>query len=271
MKQAAVLGTPVAQSLSPAMHHKWLAALGLEGCYLALETEPHLLEPRVQILAEEGFVGVNITAPLKEIAADIAEEPDELVTACGAANLLIFKRGRIEAYNTDAQAIADEATTAGWQGGPVLIIGAGGVARAAVHGLLRAGASNITVANRRPERAQAWAEPLAGQGVRVARQAVVTSETQLIINATPADPDVHWPNNHLQMDHHRAVAMDLRYDPLRTPFLQQAEDKGVATVDGLRVLIAQGRPSFQALFDAEPPEGDIYPDLAALLSAEEAL
>jgi shikimate dehydrogenase len=259
---AAVAGSPVAHSLSPLIHNAWIAAAGLDAVYVALE-------PADFVAMARGFRGgvirgLNVTAPFKEQALALADRASERARRAGAANLLLFETdGVISADNTDGEglmaAFAQQAPGFDPATRPVVILGAGGAARGAASAFVDAGAPAVRIFARTPDRARALAKAL-GERVSVAEDLVAALEDAgALINATPAAPDI--PPTCV-----RAVVMDMVYRPVVTPFLARARVQGLATVDGLAMLIGQAAPSFAALFGVAPPDLDIRAMVLAALS-----
>jgi shikimate dehydrogenase len=263
---AGVVGAPVRQSLSPVIHNHWLAACGIDGVYapFALSSEPQRFEAFIAGLRGGGVAGLNVTLPFKTRALAAADTADEAAKAAGAANLLLFHAdGRIEARNTDGlgllAAFHDQAPQLSLQDAAVVILGAGGAARGALSALLGAGVGRISILNRSEGPARALAD-LFGAKVEARPLAMATdtlASADLLINASAAglegqDPPV-LPLERLAAG---AVVMDMVYKPLRTDLLRQAQGLGLATVDGLAMLIGQARPSFEAFFGQAAPGGD---------------
>jgi shikimate dehydrogenase len=249
---AGVAGRPVTHSLSPLIHRNWIAAAELDADYRAFAPED---EAGFAALIAEGRAGglrgLNVTAPFKEQALAAADEVSDTARLCGSANLLVFEGGRVIADSTDGAglmaALAEQAPEFALDGRPVLILGAGGAARAAAAALKAAGAE-VGVLNRTRERADRLAADL---GVR-AEGPEALAETALVVNALSVAPDIDI--GALRDD---AVLMDMTYRPLLTPFLAAGRARELKTVDGLAMLIGQARPSFRALFGIEPPPVDV--------------
>src|SRR5665213_3885369 len=182
MPRLGVLGWPVAHSRSPAMHNAALRALGMEGWrYQALPVPEELFAETTRALGQAGFVGANVTIPHKRAALALAEQSSEAARAIGAANTLTFAPdGTIAAENTDAPGlIAALDCLVGLPAHPsALVLGAGGSARAVVWALREAGASEISIWNRTPDRAATLAREL---GVRTARE---PGGADLLVNCT---------------------------------------------------------------------------------------
>jgi shikimate dehydrogenase len=161
MPRLGVLGWPVAHSRSPAIHNAAFAALGMEGWrYQRLPVPPGLLAETTRALGRAGFLGANVTIPHKQAALALAAQASRAARQIGAANTLTFAAdGTITAENTDAPGLmaAFEQSPRGMR---ALVLGAGGSARAAVWALREAGASEVYVWNRTPERAETLAREL---------------------------------------------------------------------------------------------------------------
>lgn len=250
--RAGVAGWPIAHSLSPLIHTAWLSAAGLDGAYAAHPCETEFDFDRLVNEGRAGRLrGLNVTAPWKERALAEADTVSPTARACGSANLLVFEGGRIVADSTDGQglriALAEQAPHLSLSGASVVVLGAGGAARAAVQALAVAGAE-VGVLNRTAERAERLAQDL---GARVVTPEALTT-ARLVINALSVPPALEL--DALPAD---AVVMDMTYRPLETPFLAQARARSLTGVDGLAMLIGQARPSFEALFGASPPDVDV--------------
>lgn len=250
--RAGVAGQPIAHSLSPLIHGLWIEAAGLDATYDAFGPAD---EYGFAALIAEGRAGtlrgLNVTAPFKEQALALADDASPMARACGSANLLVFSQGRLSADSTDGfglmSALTEQAPALTLTGAPVVVLGAGGAARAAVAALRAAGAE-VSVLNRTRARAEALAADL---DARVAEPGAVR-DAALIVNALSVPPDVD--TEALRDD---AVLMDMTYKPLITPFLAAGRARGLTAVDGLAMLIGQAKPSFEALFGIPVPPVDV--------------
>ena len=252
---AGVTGEPIRHSLSPAIHTAWLAAAGVEAAYRAFPAKDEAAFDHLIAGGRRGVLrGLNITAPWKGRAAALADEADAVVEATGSANLLVFEDGRVRAFSTDGigviAALEEQAPSFDLRGAEVLMLGAGGAARAVVPALLDAGAAKIVVRNRTAANAEALAAAFDGRVV--AETAGEGADAGLVINAVAGDPAHDFAGTSQAV-----AALDMTYRPLKTPFLVAAERAGAAPVDGLAMLIGQARPSFERLFGQAPPEIDI--------------
>jgi shikimate dehydrogenase len=244
-RRLGVLGWPVAHSRSPAMQNAALAAVGLaEWRYQLLPVPPELFEQTVRALPGAGFRGANVTLPHKQAALALATEPTPRAKAIGAANTLTFAAtGAIGADNTDAPAIV-AALPFSVVGRTALVLGAGGSARAAVWALLDAGADDVRVWNRTPERAVALCAELGGTAVDRAGPADVLINCTSIglqagdnsLKGLPVDAD--------DLGKYDCV-VDLVYRESETPLAQAAREREIPVVDGLALLLGQGALSFE--------------------------
>lgn len=258
--RAGVMGWPIHHSRSPEIHGYWLQKYGVIGAYERVLSEPANFSADLRRLMAEGWRGVNVTIPHKEAALACADEATPRARAIGAANTIVFDGGgRILADNTDTYGFIEnmkECAGARWRANaPAMVLGAGGAARAVIHALLEAGAPEIVLANRTRSRADALTH-LFGPRLRSIDWAMAGSALAgvgLIVNATSAGMNGRAP---LDLDLSRmspdAVAADIVYTPLVTPFLEAAAERGLATVDGLGMLLHQARPGFRRWFGVEP-------------------
>jgi shikimate dehydrogenase len=239
-----VLGWPVAHSRSPAIQNAALAAAGLRGWrYQLLPAPPELFAELVRALPGAGFRGANVTIPHKRAALELATDATARAAAIGAANTLTFGvGGAISADNTDAPALTgllpfDVA------GRTALVLGAGGSARAAVWALLDAGAARVGVWNRTRERAQALCDELGGSPSERA------SPADVLVNCTSVGLDGSSPFDRLPVSAgdlgDYGCVVDLVYTAAGTALIEEARARGIATVDGLELLVGQGALSFE--------------------------
>jgi shikimate dehydrogenase len=242
-----VLGWPVRHSRSPAIQNAALAAAGLSGWrYQLLPVPPELFAEVVPALPGAGFAGANVTIPHKPAALELADEATARARAIGAANTLTFGPGPlhpISADNTDAPALI-AALPAPATGGTALVLGAGGSARAAVWALLDAGAAEVRVWNRTAERARQLADELGAAPADTPRPADV------LVNCTTAGLDGGSSFDQLPVDPDDlgdyGAVVDLVYrGAAATTLIAEARQRGIATVDGLELLIGQGALSFE--------------------------
>jgi shikimate dehydrogenase len=248
-----VLGWPVAHSRSPAMHTAALEHLGLDGwTYQRLPVPPDLFEETVRALPAAGFVGANVTIPHKEAALALADTATPAAAAIGAANTLSFTpEGHIHADNTDAPGLI---AALPWPAvaRTALVLGAGGSARAVAWALKDAGAADVAVWNRSPERAERLARELDVRAVTGAHPA------DILVNCTSVgltDVSATFKDLPLDADGTRnfSCLVDLVYRDGDTALVSAARDRGVTVVDGLEILVRQGALSLEAWTGVRAP------------------
>ncbi len=257
-RRLGVLGWPVRHSRSPAMQGAALAELGLAPTwtYDLLPCPPEALVELLGALPAAGFVGANVTIPHKEAALAAADTASEAARAIGAANTLTFLAdGTTHAENTDAPGLLAALGAFAPRGRRALVLGAGGSARAVAWALAAAGA-DVAVRNRSHARAEALAADLGVQ----AQPAEAPVDAELLVNCTslgldgrssPVVQDLGLAADDLSRCD---VVVDLVYRPDGpTPLLRAATAAGVATVDGLEVLVRQGALSLRSWTGAEAP------------------
>ena len=262
MPRLAVLGYPVSHSRSPAMQNAALKALGLddEWSYGASEVAPEGFEEKVRKLAAGDYAGANVTVPHKAAALAVADVMGEQARWIGAANTLSFSKGEIIAENTDGEGLLSSlpsrlADWDGLQGRKVLVLGAGGAARAAIWRISGAEAT-VDVWNRTASRAEAVCSEIGGSPV----VAPVQSEYDLIVNTTAVGLRGEDPFEHLPLDRERFDArqtvVDMVYGDRPSPLLAAAEEVGAETVDGLEILVQQGALSLE-IWTGKKPDLDV--------------
>jgi shikimate dehydrogenase len=257
----AVLGHPVSHSRSPAMQNAALGALELDDwSYRAIDTAPDAFEMTVRELAEVGYAGVNVTVPHKEAALALADEASEASQQIGAANTLVFAEKRIEAHNTDADGLLASLPDPP-RGRRVLVLGAGGAARAVLWALLWEG-GKVEVWNRTPERAETICAALGGTAVTAPRQ----SGYDLIINTSAAGLGGEDPFEHLPLErggfNDSQTVVDMVYGERHSRLLKAAEGHGATIVDGLEILVQQGARSLE-IWTGRQPDLDVMRRAAA--------
>lgn len=259
--RAAVFGNPIAQSKSPGMHNHWIKKLGIDGEYVAKLAPLDGFEAEVRSLMVDGFAGVNVTMPFKQEALAIADTSSDIARKIGAANTLIFQNGKIHADNTDGYGFGQNILSQfpKWNTrGSHIVLGAGGAAAAIVAWLLEQGSQNIILVNRNLDRANELAQMsedikvmgweqlpnhLAGNSTLINTTSLgMNGENDIEFDFSTASPDM--------------IVNDIVYSPLETGLLKSAKSQGLNVVDGLGMLLWQGRPGFKAWFGQEAPEID---------------
>lgn len=269
MKQLFVIGDPVAHSLSPLLHQAMIDQTGAAYRYDVRTVRPEELPAFVRWAKDGGCAGFNVTMPHKEAILPLLDEVDATAASCGAVNTVCIREGRAIGHSTDGTGFLDSLAGQGFypQGRTVLLLGAGGAAKAVGHALATAGAGRIIVCARRSERAAALAAQLpgCGEGIVLAQDAIqqAAAACDLLVNATPlgmAGSPAFARLDFLQAMPPHAVVYDLVYHPRRTALLEAAARQGLRTVGGIDLLIRQAVRAF-TFFTGETP------DTAALYAA----
>jgi shikimate dehydrogenase len=267
---AAVIGSPVRHSLSPAIHNAAFAAAGADWVYVALEVVAGRGAAALEAMKTLGIGGFSVTMPLKEEIADAVDVIDPAAASLRSVNtVVVLDDGRLSGYSTDGSGfVSSLRSDAGFdpENARVVVVGAGAAARAVIDALARTGAADIAVVNRTPERA-VEAVGLAGAVGRPGRPSDIAA-ADLVINATsmgmgadPLDPAaVPFPLDGLADG---TLVADLVYHPLETALLTAARHRGARTLDGLGMLV------HQAAIQQELWTG-VRPDVAVMRVAAEA-
>ena len=268
---ACVIGYPAKHSRSPKLHGYWIERYGIDGDYRAEEIAPEDIVEFITNLSDHGYVGANVTMPHKDSAFDLSQ-PDERASAVGAANTLWFDQGTLRSTNTDVEGFvgALDAASLGWDDkrNNAIVLGAGGAARAVVYGLMERGFEKIHVVNRTVAKAEALRDRF---GASVEPEAwsqlpALLDGSQLLVNATSLGMHGHGP---LEIDVSKmaadAVVSDIVYVPLTTPLLAAAQARGLATSNGLDMLLHQAVRGFELWFGKRP---EVTQELYNLLAAD---
>lgn len=267
MCQAILIGTPIAHSLSPAMHNAAFARLGIVASYGLCETDAAGLAAAVAAIREPRYLGANVTIPHKEAVIPHLDEVSPLAERAGAVNTIVKRAGLLRGENTDVGGFLRplyqiEAQLDRWR---VTLLGAGGAARGVAVGLLDAGVIKLTVVNRTPERATALVAALADARVDVlalddARLGEVLAASDLLVNAIPTgwragDPQPLSPTLLTRLPTH-ALVYDLAYR--QTTLLRAAAARGLAILDGLPMLVEQGALAFELWTGQQAPRSVMW-------------
>jgi shikimate dehydrogenase len=269
---AGVMGWPVMHSRSPRLHNYWFERYGLAGTYVPLAIRPEGLERALRALPALGFAGCNLTIPHKEQALRIVDHADDRARRIGAISCVTVNAdGSLTGTNNDWYGFMENLREAfpGWRAdaGPAVVIGAGGASRAVVDALIHEGAREIRLINRTRARADSLAQALGGP-VSVldwsARHHALEGAA-LLVNTT-SQGMVGNPPLDLALDAlpRTAEVCDIIYIPGETPLLKMARERGNRTVNGLGMLLHQGRPAWRAWFDREV---EVTSELRALIEA----
>lgn len=267
-KVFAVLGDPVSHSLSPVMHNGWFADHGLDAVYVPLRLSGPDPAAAIRSLKDFNLAGMNVTTPHKAAAAKAADR-------CEAETANVLRRepdGSLSGFNTDGQGFLDALgeIAPDWRGrvGRVLIIGAGGAALS-IGQALSPKVDGVYFCNRTAARAEAAAASIRnGRLLRWEDMERGFGAADLIVQATTlgmaGQASADWP---FASSRATAIAMDIVYRPLETPFLAAARRRGLTAADGLGMLIHQGVRAFELWFDIAPDAGKARARLLAALEA----
>ena len=271
--KAFVLGWPVAHSRSPLIHGFWLRRYGIDGEYRPEAVRPEDVQAFLQSIQQNRLAGGNVTIPHKEAAFQACRERTATAQDIGAVNTLWLRDGRLCGDNTDAYGFSanlDEYAPAWRQGRSALVLGAGGAARAVVYAVLAAGFDRVWVLNRTVERAAALVHDLGAQARAGSFDLLpdLLPTADLVVNTVPG-AGVAAGQGGLAVDwsvaRSSAIATDIVYVPLLTPFLAGASRRGLKVVDGIGMLLHQAVPGFERWFGRRP---EVDAELRSLVVAD---
>lgn len=269
---AGIMGAPVMHSRSPAIHSYWIAQHGLKAAYVPLPTSPDRLEKALRALPALGFRGCNLTIPHKVAAMAIMDRLSPQAREIGAMNCVVVEAdGSLSGYNYDGHGFAESLREAvvGFSAakGPVVVLGAGGAARAIITTLAAEGAPMIRLVNRTRKAAEMLAAGLHGkfEVCDWEKRHDVLAEAALVVNTTSLGMVGELPLD-LRLDGlaRSAVVCDAVYVPLETPLLRAARARGNRCVDGLGMLLHQAPPAFEHWFGIKP---QVTPGLRKMIEA----
>lgn len=257
---AGVMGWPVAHSRSPAIHNYWIRQHKLNGAYGLFAVHPNNLEAAIRGISALGLAGCNITIPHKVEAMTYVDWVDPLAHRMGAINTIVVQPdGALHGFNNDGYGYIHSLCEAqpNWHAsaGPVVILGAGGAARAILVSLIDAGATEIRLLNRSRSKADELAQEFATHVTSLdwSERNEALAGAMLLVNTTNqgmhGEPALEIDLQHLPTD---ALVSDAIYIPLETPLLAAARLRGNTTVNGLGMLLHQAVPAFQAWFGVRP-------------------
>jgi shikimate dehydrogenase len=257
---AGVMGQPIMHSRSPMLHNYWLNQQGMAGRYVPLAIKPEGLAAALRALHPLGFSGCNLTIPHKQTAMDIVDEVDAAARKIGAISCVTVRAdGTLLGSNNDAFGFIRNVREAqpNWRAdaGPIVVIGAGGGSRAVCYGLMQEGAKEIRLVNRNLERAERLAADF-GAPIKAypwAQRNDLLEGAAMVVNTT-SQGMVGQTDLDIKLDKlsTSALAADIVYIPLETPFLAAARLRGNPTVNGLGMLLHQGPLAWKAWFGIEP-------------------
>jgi len=261
-KRAGVIGHPLGHSISPAIFKAAFAAAGIDATYEAWDTEPEVLEGRVNALRGADYLGANVTIPHKQAVASLVDETSDVAAKIGAVNTIVHAGGKLVGHNTDAGGFARSLKEdAGFdaKGKRTVLLGSGGAARAVAVALIDAGASVIYVVARQPRKIDAMVvalKPLTRAGTTITWAywgdgsfLVSMRDADLIVNCTPVGTAGSATAGQspvaAELIQPGATVFDLVYNPLDTPLVVAARSRGARAVPGLGMLVYQAAESFR--------------------------
>lgn len=254
-KWFAVIGNPIAHSLSPFMHETWLREQHIDASYIPIQVEEGKLEEAVNALKLLGCSGWNVTVPYKEAIIPFLDEIEHSATGIGAVNTVVkTEDGRFVGYNTDGLGFIQSLGPIS-QEDRILVLGAGGAARGIVHAFKQLGFSNIAISNRTYANAEKLVEDIQlGQAITLQAAEVNLKQFDIIIQTTPQGmknnaATLPIPINNIK---EHAIVADIVYNPLVTPFLEEAKKYNVRTINGLGMLVHQGAIAFSYWNNVNP-------------------
>ena len=269
---AGVMGWPVMHSRSPLLHNYWFKRHDLAGTYVPLAIKPEGLAAALRALHPLGFAGCNLTIPHKQQAMTIVDEVDAVAMRIGAISCVVVRAdGSLAGSNNDCYGFIHnlKQEQPGWRAGagPIVVLGAGGGSRAVCYALQQEGAKEIRLLNRTLARANGIAAGF-GRPIDVLpweERHDALEGAVMVVNAT-SQGMVGQPALGIRLDKlpKTALAADIIYTPLETPFLAAARQRGNPTVNGLGMLLHQGRPAWKAWFGIET---QVTPELRALVES----
>lgn len=276
-KLAGVCGWPIHHSLSPVLHNHWLRESGVRGAYVPFMVKPWEAQQAFLSLKKTTISGVNVTLPLKVDAFEAADETTDDAQRIGAANCLYVRRGTLIAHNTDIEGFSEplrqRRSHADFKTMTALVVGAGGAARAVIAALIAMGLPEIILINRTDQKAEVLVSQVGLPSLYAlpwANRKLAVKRAGLIVNATSAGMS-GYPALDLSLSEAMKTTLiyDLIYTPEATPLIVEAQAKGLETLGGLDMLIAQARPSFQLFYGQPAPSSDPVDILRrALLSGQ---
>ncbi len=269
-QKAGIIGWPVSHSRSPLIHTYWMQKHYIQASYERCPINPaDDFRQALQALAQDGFVGANVTIPHKENAFAAVDSRTEAAEKLGAVNTIVLQNGRLLGANTDGAGFIASLEAGSqnqkWREQPALVLGAGGAARAVLVALEQAGVHDIRLVNRTRARAEALA-PLCTKGLLIgdweAREDMA-QDCGLLVNTSSLGMQGAAPLD-MGLDNLAAGALvtDIVYTPLETDLLARARASGFGAIDGLGMLMHQAALSFEMWFGVRP---EVEEPLHALL------
>ena len=271
-KWFAVMGDPIEHSKSPAMHNVWFREMSIDATYIPVHVSSESLESAVAGLKTLGASGWNVTIPHKTAIIPYLDELDKLAEKMGAVNTVVrTKEGTLKGYNTDGVGFVrslEDAVGKSHKDKPVLLIGAGGAARGIAFAMQQQGYKNLTIANRTVANAQAIVDEMGtGQAISLTEAEATLADFCILVQMTSAGLATGNFSMPFSLDRltKGAIVADIVYNPLMTPFLQAAEEKGATIVTGLGMFVHQGAIAFEYWLGKSPNTNSMIAQLKVQL------
>jgi len=285
-KIVGVIGDPIEHSCSPQMHNAAFEQLSMDYVYVAFHVKAEDLKVAIDGFKALNIVGINVTIPHKQGVIPLIDELSREAELIGAVNTLVFKEGKIEGHNTDARgfiaAMKEEGVDVP-KGKSVVVLGAGGSARAVVVSLALEDVKKISIANRTASKAIQLASDISkktgieihGMGLDDEELPKAISESSLLVNTASSSMDLEHPllinedwlavhevttplppfgrGTAERSEHSKLVVYDIIYNPPETRLMKIAKEKGLKTVGGIGMLVHQGAIAFELWTGQYPP------------------
>jgi shikimate dehydrogenase len=259
-----IIGDPVQHSLSPILHNKAFKRMGLNAVYLPFEVKH--LEEAIRGIRGLDIRGVSVTQPFKTEVLPFLDKVETVAEKIRAVNTIANEGGRLVGYNTDwrgaLEALEEKVDL---KGKKILLLGAGGAARAIGFGLKERGCQTI-ISNRSLDKANELAKALGF--ICMPWSSINEPKLDVVINATSVGMSPHHAGSPLPKTFLKEgmVVMDIVYQPLKTQLLQEAEEKGCQTIDGLEMFVRQGAGQLEIWTGQKPEINQIKEDLRGALA-----
>lgn len=261
-RKVLLFGTNTSRSISPKIHNYFFKKYNINANYKAVSFDRNKLAKMLQTLQSEQYLGANITIPYKETVIPFLHEKTQIAEKIGAVNTIIQQQGKLLGDNTDAEGFVLDLQRKDINpvGKQVVLLGAGGAAKAIGFGLLQMGCTEFEIYNRSQTRAQALVKQLKQENPKIHCRVVKklqSKDRQIIINCTPVGTDTKkmlWPENEKLLSSH--VVIDLIYR--QTYLLKKAKSAGAVTIDGTGMLIQQAAIGFLRWTGIRPCVNQLY-------------
>ena len=257
-KWFAVIGNPISHSLSPTMHETWLKQLDIDASYIPIHVVPNHLEKAVESLKLLGCSGWNVTVPFKEAIIPFLDEVDDSARGIGAVNTVVRTLdNKYVGFNTDGLGFVESLGSI-LPEQSILLIGAGGAARGIAHAFKSLGFTQLTIANRTLEKAKVLVKELqTGQALTLNEAENTLDKFDIVVQTTSLGMKTSEASLPIQLNRlkENAIVADIVYNPLVTPFLEEAKKNNVRTINGLGMLVHQGALAF-SYWNGTKPDTD---------------